>query len=220
MIKVPITYRNFDDEEVTEEHYFHLSKNELLVWVSENQGEDLAQKLERVGKSGDGALIMRTFRDIIARSYGERVDGDSSAFYKDEIKTKRFMSSIAYDQLFENLILDSTAAAAFVNGLMPVGLEKLAAAAEKSARSNSGDIPLPPGSATSTLQDGTVRVHPSPEHKVLYESSGLTEPYDETGELLPWSHREPNQKELTTMTHTQLLDVMARKNKDKNWKPS
>src|SRR4051812_2006619 len=161
MIKVPITYTNFDGKQVTEDHYFHLSKNELLEWVSENQGEDLAQKLQRVGLSGDGALIMRTFRDIIARSYGERVDGDSSAFYKDDKKTNRFMSSLAFDQLFEDLILNSTSAAAFVNGLMPAGLEKMAAAAEKAAKSAKPPTQVAPGNV-QTL-------------------SGLPNPYDASG---------------------------------------
>jgi hypothetical protein len=197
MIKVPITYTNFDGKEVTEDHYFHLSKNELLEWVSENQGEDLAQKLQRVGLSGDGALIMRTFRDIIARSYGERVDGDSSAFYKDDKKTNRFMSSLAFDQLFEDLILNSTSAAAFVNGLMPAGLEKMAAAAEKAAKSAKQPMQVAPGNV-QTL-------------------SGLPNPYDASGEILPWAYREPTEKELMLMPNHQMQEVYARK--ASNWTP-
>lgn len=200
MIKVPITYKDFDGMEVNEDHYFHLSKNELLEWVSENQGEDLAQKLERVGKSGDGALIMRTFRDIIARSYGERVDGDASTFYKDDIKTRRFMSSLAFDQLFEDLILDSTSAAAFVNGLMPVGLEKMAEAAEKAAKSAK-----PPTKVT-------------PENlETAQMLSGLQNPFDASGGILHWAYREPTEKELMTMPNYQMQEVYARK--ASNWTP-
>lgn len=203
MIKVPITYEDFDGKKVKEDHYFHLSKNELLEWVSENQGEDLAQKLERVGKSGDGALIMRTFRDIIARSYGERVDGDGSAFYKDEIKTRRFMSSLAFDQLFEDLILNGTSAAAFVNGLMPTGLEKMAAAAEKAA--NAAKQPtLPTQVTTDNLETAQLL-------------SGLKNPYDASGEILPWAYREPTEKELMKMPNYQMQEVYARK--ASSWTP-
>lgn len=201
MIKVPITYTDFDDKEVTEEHYFHLSKNELLEWISENGGEDLAQKLERVGKSGDGALIMRTFRDIIARSYGERDAVDSTVFYKDATKTRRFMSSLSFDQLFEDLITNSTSAAAFVNGLMPAGLDKLAEAAKKAA-------------LEAPLQDKDE----APDLPELREVSGLQNPLLENGEPVPWLRRDPSQRELTSMTHAQLLEVMARKNN--GWKPS
>lgn len=191
MIKVPITYEDFDGNQVSEDHYFHLSKNELLEWISDNQGEDLAQKLERVGKSGDGALIMRTFRDIIARSYGERVDGDSSTFYKDDIKTTRFMSSLAFDQLFEDLILDSTSAAAFVNGLMPAGLEKMAEAAKKAVEGTKQPTQVTPGN--------------------LQKLSGLPNPYNSDGEILPWAYREPTEKELMKMANHQMQEIYARK---------
>lgn len=200
MIKVPITYKDFDGKEVTEDHYFHLSKNELLEWVSENQGEDLAQKLERVGLSGDGALIMRTFRDIIARSYGERVDGDSAAFYKDDKKTNRFMSSLAFDQLFEDLILNSTSAAAFVNGLMPAGLEKMAAAAEKAAKEAKPPTQVTPDNLETAQM-----------------LSGLPNPYDVSGEILPWAYREPTEKELMQMPNHQMQEVYARKTS--SWTP-
>lgn len=200
MIKVPITYTDFDGKEVTEEHYFHMYKKELVQWMAENDGEDLAQKLERVGNSKDGALIMMTFQDIITRSYGERVDGDAAAFYKDPIKTDRFINSLAYDQLFEDLILNPTSAAAFVNGLMPAGLEKMAAAAEKAAKEAK-----PP---TQVTPDNL---------ETAQHLSGLPNPYDVSGEILPWAYREPTEKELMQMPNHQMQEVYARKTS--SWTP-
>lgn len=203
MIRVPITFNDFDGNEVTEIHYFHLSKVELLAWVAENDGEDLGQRLERIGKSRDGALIMRTFADIIERAYGERVDGNSSSFYKNPEKTRQFMSSLAFDQLFEDLITNSTSAAAFVNGLMPAGLDKLAEIAEKAGQQKTDASGTPASEA--------------PDLPELRRVSGLQNPLLENGEPVPWLRRKPNQRELTTMSHNQLLEVMHRDTK--GWNP-
>ena len=187
MIKIPITYTNFDDEVVTEEHYFHLSKSELIDMV----------------QSGDGALIMKTFREIISSAYGQRVDGSGSQFYKDPDLTKRFLGSLAFDQLLVDLLTNTVSAAAFVNGLLPSGLDKLVEIAEKTAVK---DVPLP--------FEGQAPVENHPDLSL----SGLTNPMDETGRNpLPWAFREPTPKEVSDMAHHQLQDVTRRKMS--SWKP-
>lgn len=193
MIKIPITYKNFDNEDVTEEHYFHLSKTELIDMVSSNEGEDIVAKLERVGKSGDGGLIMKTFREIIAAAYGQRVDGSSSQFFKDPDLTAKFLSSLAFDQLFMDLITNTTSAAAFVNGIMPSGLDKLTEATAANAK--------PAGETRHSADD----------------ESGLENPRDKDNKILPWAFREPTRREISAMTRAQMADVMNRKNSD--WKP-
>jgi hypothetical protein len=196
VIKIPISYTDFDGKKLCEEHYFHLSKSELIDMVGEGDGEDLVSKLERVGSSGNGALIMRTFREIIAASYGQRVDGSSSQFYKDPDLTKRFLGSLAFDQLLEDLLTDTLNAVEFINGMMPSGLGDLAA---KVSGQPVQDVPL-------LFNEQDVR------------DSGLDNPMDESGKkLLPWAFREPTPKEVSTMTHSQLLDVTKRKMT--SWKP-
>lgn len=223
MIRVPITYEDFDHKEVTEHQYFHMSKSELIDWISENEGEDIVAMLTRVGSSGDGGLIMKTFREIIRRAHGDRVDGSGGEFWKNKEFTDKFMGSLAFDQLFMDLILNETAAAAFVNGIMPSGLDKLAEAAEaaslnqESAGRKGGETLLPEGTITSRSPNGVLRVHPSLKHKAFFDSSGLNEPYDGEGQLLPWSHREPSEKELTSMHPDQLRDAFRRKSS--GWSP-
>ena len=196
MIKVPITYTDFDDKVVTEEHYFHLSKSELLDMLGSNEDEDIVAKLERVGKSNDGALIMKTFKEIIGAAYGQRVDGSGSQFYKDPDLTRKFLGSLAFDQLLVDLVTNAVSASAFIEGLMPSGLDKLAAAVSDRATT---DVPLP-----FDAQD--------------LQESGLSNPMDATGKnVLAWAFREPTEKELTGMTQPQLLDVMRRKTS--GWKP-
>jgi hypothetical protein len=196
VIKLPITYKDFDGNSVTEEHYFHLSKSELID-LETGDGESLSAKLERVGKSGDGGQIMRAFKEIIAAAYGQRVDGSGSQFYKNPDLTAGFMGSLAFDQLLEDLLTNTTNAVDFVNGLMPSGLEELAA---KVGAVQTKDVPLP-------------GFGDQPDIKL----SGLSNPMDESGqEVLPWAFREPTDKELMGMTHPQMQDVYRRRSS--GWK--
>jgi hypothetical protein len=192
MIKVPITYEDFDNNTVTEDHYFHLSKSELIDMQMVSTGEALTDKLIRVGNSKNGAEIMTTFKEIIAAAYGQRVAGSGSEFFKDADLTERFMGSLAFDQLITNLLTDAVTAAEFVNGLLPKGLSELAAATT--------DVPLP-----------GIDGQPDIQH------TGLSVPVDGEGALLPWAFREPTHKELAAMTHPQMQDVYRRRSN--NWKP-
>lgn len=193
MIKIPITYEDFDGNTVTKDYYFHLSKSELID-LETGEGESLSAKLERVSKSNDGGLIMRTFKEIIAVAYGQRVDGSGSEFYKDPDLTKRFLGSLAFDQLLTDLLTDTTDAIKFVNGLMPSGLEELAA---KVSEQQTKDVPLP-------VRDT--------------KNSGLQDPFDEDGNLLPWAFREPTSRELAAMSTQQLHDVYRRRGS--GWSPA
>lgn len=196
MIRVPITYTNFDDEVVTENHYFHLSKAELIEMAQSTDGEDFATKLQRIGKSNDGMLIMKTFTEIIGSAYGQRVDGSGSEFYKNPELTQRFLGSLAFDQLLMDLVTNTVSAAAFTNGLLPSGLDKMGEIAARTAKA------AKPAEETWFSAD---------------DESGLKDPRDDTGDILPWAFREPTEKELMNMTKPQMLDVMRRKTSD--WKP-
>jgi len=81
MIKKEITFTNFNDEEVTEEHYFHLSKSELIDMELETEG-GLSTKLAAIVEGADVKEILQTFRDIIAKSYGQRDPVNASKFFK------------------------------------------------------------------------------------------------------------------------------------------
>lgn len=201
MIKLPIKYEDFDGNEVTEDHYFHLSKSELIKLES-GDGEPISVKLERAGKSGDGGQIMRVMSEVIELSYGQRVDGSGSQFYKDPDLTKLFMGSLAFDQLLTDLLTDATDAVTFVNGLMPSGLAELAAKV-----SQQGGV------------DNQKPVQVTPDNlQAAQQLSGLENPFDAvTGEILPWAYREPTSKELTSMPPHQMRAVYARKASD--WKP-
>lgn len=123
MIKKSITYTNpLTDDEVTEEHYFHLSKADLAEMELSHKG-GFANYLQQIVKDEDGKTIVATFKELIAKTYGVRtfVDGKEK-FNRSEELTKDFMDSEAYSELFMELITDASAGAEFVNGVMPKGL--------------------------------------------------------------------------------------------------
>jgi hypothetical protein len=150
MLKKTITYENpFTGESVTEEHYFHISKADLVEMEMEehkdtytNQnGEKLTgmqAKLQRIVDSEDGKAIMHEFKDMIRRSYG-RKEGDR--FLKSPDIWTEFSSTEAFSQLLFDLCTNATAAAEFVNGIVPGNLEKVAEEVRERAEQLSSETP-------------------------------------------------------------------------------
>lgn len=134
MLKKTIVYENpFTNKSMTEEHYFHISKAELVkMEVTEHKesyvdsnGQELTgmqAKLQRIVDAEDGKAIMEEFEDIIRRSYGIK-QGDS--FRRSEEIWADFRGSGAYDQLLYEICTDAAAAAEFINGLVPSDLAEI-----------------------------------------------------------------------------------------------
>jgi hypothetical protein len=135
LLKKSITYENpFTNQEVTEEHYFHISKADLVQMEMEEHGFTYQQdgksltgmqaKLQKIIDSQDGRAIMVELRDIIRRSYGKK-EGDR--FIKSPEIWEHFASTEAYSQLIFDLCTNAEAAAEFMSGIIPNNLEKIAA---------------------------------------------------------------------------------------------
>ena len=122
MLKKTITYTTLDGMEVTEDFYFNLSKAELIEMEVSHAG-GLSEHLKQVSSSGDGQRIIQAFKDILKRSYGVRSE-DGKRFVKTEANWEEFVSSEAYSELFMQLVTDASAAADFVNGVVPKNLEQ------------------------------------------------------------------------------------------------
>lgn len=125
MLKKTITYKDFNDEEVTEDHFFHLSKAELVELEMSMDG-GLSTALENIIKAEDGKAIIAEFKKIVLGSYGQK-SADGRRFVKTQELRDEFESSEAYSTLFMELVTDAEAAAEFVNGIVPQGLAEDAA---------------------------------------------------------------------------------------------
>lgn len=122
MLKKSITYTDLNGDETTEDHYFHLSKADLVEMEVAHKG-GLGAYLQRIVAAEDGAEIIKEFKSLILRSYGVKSE-DGRRFIKNDTLREEFESSEAYSTLFLELCTDADAAAAFVNGIVPGGLEE------------------------------------------------------------------------------------------------
>lgn len=117
MIKKEITFENFDGEMVTENHYFHLSRVELVGLDSTEDG-GLLTDIENLLKVKSDEEIFNLFEKIILDAYGVRSE-DGNRFIKNEELRQDFKHSIAYDELFVELVSDTDNMIAFVKGIVP-----------------------------------------------------------------------------------------------------
>lgn len=122
MLKKTITYKDFNDEEVSEDHFFHLSTAELVELEMSYEG-GLSVAMQRIIDAEDGGAIIREFKKIILGSYGKR-SADGRRFVKTQELRDEFESSEAYSTLFMELVTDAGAAADFVNGIIPANLKE------------------------------------------------------------------------------------------------
>lgn len=120
MLKKTITFLDFNGNERTEDHYFNLMKSECVEMMTSVNG-DFEEMINQIISSKNGALIMKTFKEIIMKSYGIK-SLDGKRFEKSEEISKAFSETEAYSTLFMELCTDADAAAKFVNGILPSNL--------------------------------------------------------------------------------------------------
>jgi len=118
MLKKTITYEDYDGNKRTEDFYFNLSKAEVLEMEMGISG-GMTQMLNRIIAEQDSEKIIKTFKEIILKAYGEK-SPDGKRFIKSEELSTAFSQTEAFSQLFMELATDADAAAKFVNGIIPV----------------------------------------------------------------------------------------------------
>lgn len=122
MLKRTVNYIDFDGNAQTEEHYFNLSKSEMIDMEIE-QGVDNYQKwLQTLIATKDYGGLIAEFRKIIQKTYGiKSVDG--KRFEKSPEILANFISTAAYDALYVELATDVDKAAEFLVGVVPKDLQ-------------------------------------------------------------------------------------------------
>lgn len=135
-----MTYKNFNDEEVTEDHYFNLTQAELVEMEHSIEG-GLHDHLQRIVETEDAGEIMKTFKMLLLRSYGKKSD-DGKRFIKNEQLREEFESSEAYSKIYMGIVTDAAVAAEFTNNIMPAGMKELAE--KMAAQQDKPDLSKPP----------------------------------------------------------------------------
>lgn len=122
MLKKTITYTDYNDVERTEDFYFNLSKAEIAEMEMSTTG-GFAEMLQKIVDSKDVPSIIKVFKDLILKSYGEK-SADGKRFIKSTEISQGFAQTEAYSNLFMELSTDANAAIGFINGIVPAELRQ------------------------------------------------------------------------------------------------
>lgn len=125
MLKKTVTYTDYNGVERTEDFYFNLTKAEITEMELSTAG-GFAEMLQKVVAAQDAPSIIKVFKDLVLKAYGEK-SPDGKRFVKSEEISTAFSQTEAYSQIFMELATDSKAAAAFVNGIVPADMQADAA---------------------------------------------------------------------------------------------
>ncbi len=117
MIKKTITYVDYNGDECTDDFYFNLSKAELTEMELGTPG-GLTAMVRRAVSSNDSPEIVKLFKEMMLKAYGEK-SPDGKRFVKSKELTEKFLSTMAYSELFMELATNIDAATEFFNGLIP-----------------------------------------------------------------------------------------------------
>lgn len=120
MLKKTITYTDYNQTERTEDFYFNLSKAEIMEMEMGTSG-GLAETIQRIVAAQDAPAIIKIFKDLVLKAYGEK-SPDGKRFIKSEEISQAFSQTEAYSQLFMELATDADEAAKFVNGIVPADM--------------------------------------------------------------------------------------------------
>lgn len=117
MFKKTITYTDYNGGERTEDFYFNLSKAEVMEMEMSTTG-GLAEMIQNVVAAQDAPSIIKIFKDLVLKAYGQK-SPDGKRFIKSEELATEFSQTEAYSDLFMELATNADEAAKFVNGIMP-----------------------------------------------------------------------------------------------------
>ena len=117
MLKKTVTYTDYNGSERTEDFYFNLTKAEIMEMELTTVG-GLSAMIEKIVAAKDGPTIIKTFKDLVLKAYGEK-SADGRRFIKSPEIAEAFSQTEAYSQIFMELATDDEAPAKFVNGIIP-----------------------------------------------------------------------------------------------------
>ena len=117
MLAKKIKYVDFNGVEREETHYFNLTRSEAIEYNWSVPG-GIQEILERIVAEQDIKQILEHLKEILSRAYGVK-SPDGRTIDKDPQHWKTFVGSMAYDELFMELITDPNYAGQFIRSIVP-----------------------------------------------------------------------------------------------------
>ena len=120
MLKKTVKYKDYNGVEREEDFYFNLTKAEIMEMEMSTTG-GLTETIRRIVATQDLPAIIKIFKDLVLKAYGEK-SLDGKRFIKSEELSTAFSQTEAYSEIFMELATDDEKAAAFVNGIIPADI--------------------------------------------------------------------------------------------------
>lgn len=117
MLQKVIKYKDYNGNNREETFFFNLNQAEVTEMEMSVAG-GMEAMLRRIVSAQDGKQIIKFFKEIILKAYGEK-SPDGRRFMKSNELSEAFSQTEAYNQLFMELVTDAKAASAFVAGILP-----------------------------------------------------------------------------------------------------
>lgn len=163
MLKKTIKYTDYNGVERTEDFLFNLTKAEIMDMQMGTAG-GLADMIASLVRSQNMPEIIRIFKNIILKAYGEK-SADGKRFVKTgpngESLGQQFSETEAFSILYMELATDSKAAAKFVNGIIPADMEVSEAKQNEVMKELFGE------SATEVASQETAQITQAPVEEVV-----------------------------------------------------
>lgn len=125
MLKKSIKYTDYNGVEREEDFLFNLTKAELMEMEMGTTG-GLAESIQKIIDAQDAPAIIKIFKDIILKAYGEK-SADGKRFIKVNDNgvplSIGFSQTEAYSQLFMELATNADEASKFIKGIIPSDID-------------------------------------------------------------------------------------------------
>ena len=96
MLKKTINYTDYNGMERKEDFYFNLNKAEVAEMELSTEG-GLAEMIQKIVSSKDTPSIVKIFKDLILKAYGEKTP-DGKRFVKSKELSDAFAQTEAYSE--------------------------------------------------------------------------------------------------------------------------
>lgn len=122
MYKKIVKYTDFNGIAREEEVLFYLSKTDITRLNVKYDG-GLQEKFQSIMNKLNVKELIAVVEDIITSAYGEKSD-DGTKFFKNEKILENFKCSIAYDEIFQELIMDPDKLSDFITKILPQDVQE------------------------------------------------------------------------------------------------
>ena len=126
-----IKYTDFLGKEREEDYHFHFSKAEITEMQLSTEG-GLSEMIQRIVKAQNHPEIVKVFKELILKAYGE-ISPDGKRFIKSDELSTAFSQTEAYSLMFTEFTTDDKAAIEFFEKVIPANIDSKPAAVAPAA---------------------------------------------------------------------------------------